>query len=284
MKVLLTGGKGFIGSHLRAAFWQRDYDVTVIDLADGNDALDFFRTDDTRFDLAIHAAAIVGGRKTIDGSPLAIATNLALDAYFFRWLQRTKTDRAVYFSSSAAYPVELQTSHAPRRLEEHETMLGTPDSVYGWAKRTGVFLADYLDDCELFIPQVMSGYCDTTQSLDYPFPSFVERAKRRADPFEIWGSGEQVRDWVHVSDVIAAILTAIDEGVTGTCNIATGRGVSFNTLAQMMAEEVGYSPDFHHVIDAPMGVHTRVGDPTKMRTFFEPKVTLEEGIAKAFAS
>src|SRR3982751_2447609 len=93
MRVLLTGHAGFVGRHLEAAMVDRGWTVTGIELRYPflYDALDFFREDDRRFDLAIHCAAIVGGRASIDGSPLGVATNLALDAWYMRWLVRTGT-------------------------------------------------------------------------------------------------------------------------------------------------------------------------------------------------
>lgn len=140
MRVLLTGDCGFVGRHLAVAMKERGWDVTGIDLRLGDDALDFFRTDNQRYDLAIHCAAIVGGRASIDGSPLGVATNLALDAWYMRWLIRTGTPRAVYFSSSAAYPVALQQPGPVRRLYEEDINLAymqEPDATYGWAKLTG---------------------------------------------------------------------------------------------------------------------------------------------------
>ena len=145
MRVFLSGHEGFVGRHLHRAMDARGWDVTGIDLADGSgDALDFFRTDDQHWDLAIHCAAIVGGRASIDGSPLGVATNLALDAWYMRWLVRTGTPRAVYFSSSAAYPVVLQQPGDVRRLYEEDINLAymeEPDASYGWAKLTGEKLA-----------------------------------------------------------------------------------------------------------------------------------------------
>lgn len=98
MRVLLTGASGFVGRHLHRVLLDRGDDVFGIDLnptplVKHGDALDFFRHDDTPFDLAIHCAAIVGGRASIDGSPLGVGTNLALDAWYMRWLIRTGTPR-----------------------------------------------------------------------------------------------------------------------------------------------------------------------------------------------
>ena len=288
MRVLLTGHCGFVGRHLHKAMEARGWDVTGIDLTDGADALDFFRTDDTRYDLAIHAAAIVGGRASIDGSPLGVATNLALDSWYMRWLVRTKTPRAVFFSSSAAYPVELQQPGEVRRLYEEDIDLDQPrlpDASYGWAKLTGERLARYAEaeGCRIFIPRPFSGYGED-QADCYPFPAFIQRAKRRDDPFEVWGSGGSTRDWIHIDDLVGAVLAGIDHDVTGPVNLGWGRATSFDQLAGYVTDAAGYAPKVKHVASAPQGVHHRVCDPSRMLSLYRPRIPLEEGIRRALAA
>ncbi|UUN29793.1 NAD-dependent epimerase/dehydratase family protein [Streptomyces sp. FIT100] len=89
----------------------------------------------------VHCAANVG-------APLGVATNLALDPWYFRWLARTGTPRAVYYSSSAAYPVALQRRGPIHRLPETEVDPARPgqlDATYGLAKLTGELLVPYAE-------------------------------------------------------------------------------------------------------------------------------------------
>ena len=287
MRVLLSGSGGFVGRHLHRALDERGYEITCVELADGDDALDFFRTNDTRFDLAIHAAAIVGGRASIDGSPLGVGTNLALDAWYMRWLVRTGTPRAVYFSSSAAYPVALQQPGDVRRLYEEDINLQymeEPDASYGWAKLTGEKLATYAEaeGCRILIPRPFSGYGED-QDEAYPFPAFIRRARERQDPFEIWGDGSSTRDWIHIDDLVGATLALLDADVTGPVNLGWGRAASFDELARIVCTAAGYRPQLKHRTDAPQGVHHRVSDPSRMLNHFVPTVTLEEGVRRAMA-
>lgn len=286
MRVLLTGHRGFVGRHLHRALDARGDTVTGIDLADGSgDALDFFREDGTRYDLAIHCAAVVGGRASIDGSPLGVATNLALDAWYMRWLARTSTPRAVYFSSSAAYPVALQQPGEVRRLVETDIDYdrpGRPDATYGLAKLTGEQLCQYAaaEGTRITVLRPFSGYGED-QALAYPFPSFIARAKRRDNPFEIWGSGDSTRDWIHIDDLVGATIEAIEWGITGPISLGSGRATSFNELAQLVTSAAGYRPQLKHLAAAPQGVHHRVCDPTRMLDFYQPRIALEQGIQRA---
>ena len=315
MKALVTGHNGFVGRHMVAELEQRGYDVDGVDLAAGarpqygkvwrfqRDVRDFFRSSEERsYDLVVHLAAVVGGRQMIEGQPLAVAVDLALDAEMFQWALRTRPGRVVYFSSSAAYPVGLQqaTRQASvpdgkvlrmvekpndRRLIESDIefgMIGAPDLTYGWSKLTGELLAQHAEAeglrVQVFRP--FSGY-GTDQDPAYPFRAFVDRATSRADPFDIWGDGEQTRDWIHIDDVVAGTLAAVEQDVAGPINICTGRATSFNELAKLVTSEAGYSPAFRHLPAMPSGVHYRVGDPTKLFSFYQPKVSLEEGIRRA---
>ncbi|MFE4857365.1 NAD-dependent epimerase/dehydratase family protein [Streptomyces sp. NPDC056670] len=288
MDVLLTGHKGFIGRHLHRALEEQGHDVLGVDYErHHSDAIDFFRYDSGGYDLAIHCAANVGGRAVIDGSPLAVATNLALDSWYMRWLARSGTQRAVYFSSSAAYPVALQQPGEIHRLVETDIdyeQPGRPDATYGLAKLTGEQLCQYAaaEGTRMTILRPFSGY-GSDQDPAYPFPAFIRRARERQDPFEVWGSGSSTRDWIHIDDLVGATLAAVDQDVEGPVNLGWGRPVSFDELAGYVTQAAGYSPVVKHLGDAPQGVHHRVCDPKKMLAFYQPKVTLEEGIRRALA-
>ena len=286
MKILITGDEGFVGRAFHRALDTKNNEVVGFDIKSGIDARKFFAADNTYFDVVIHLAAVVGGRATIEGNPLAVATDLAIDSDLFQWALRTRPGRIVYFSSSAAYPIMLQKVRFKAMLSEQDINLEhirTPDQTYGWSKLTGEMLAQYARDegLKVTILRPFSGYA-SDQSLDYPFPSFIARARAKASPFKIWGSGLQVRDFVHIDDVVEATFAAIINGVQ-VMNICSGRATSFIELAEMMMLAVGYLAPIETDLSAPVGVEYRVGNPRYMNMIYEPKISLEQGIAQALA-
>jgi nucleoside-diphosphate-sugar epimerase len=287
MKILITGDAGFVGRAFHRALDDKNHEITGIDLVNGKEVRHFFATDDTQFDIVIHLAAIVGGRMTIEGNPLSVASDLAIDADMFQWALRTRPRHIVYFSSSAAYPTFLQRLQYKQKLREIDINLEhirTPDFTYGWAKLSGEMLASYAraEGLKVTVLRPFSGY-GADQALDYPFPSFIERAKRKADPFEVWGRGTQVRDFVHIDDVVGATFAAVINDVS-VMNICSGRPTSFIELAEMVMLQAKYLAPIKNNLDAPIGVEYRVGDTTRMFQVYEPKISLEEGIARALAS
>jgi len=284
MKVLVTGHKGFVGRH----FLQHlsGYEVTGVDILDSKDARDFFRYNDTRYDLVIHLAAVVGGRRTIERFPLAVAVDLAIDAEMAGWALRTKPHQIIYFSSSAAYPVHLQDGQFAHKLSEGDIDLKnikTPDLTYGWAKLSGEMLCDYLRESGLSVLVVrpFSGYA-ADQNLDYPFPSLIKRGHEKQNPFSVWGSLTTVRDWIHIDDVVDACLLFASHRLSVTVNLCTGVATSFETLVKLISEQCSYRPVIEALTDQPKGVSYRVGDPTLMRNLgYVPRISIEEGVSRA---
>jgi len=284
MKILITGDEGFVGTNFKKHLDSKNNQITGIDIKNGRDVRDFFAKDDTKFDVVIHLAAIVGGRATIEGNPLAVASDLAIDADLFQWALRTRPGHLVYFSSSAAYPIFLQRAEYKQKLKEWDINLDhirTPDLTYGWAKLSGEKLASYAraEGLNITILRPFSGY-GTDQSLDYPFPSFIKRGKEKEAPFNVWGKGTQVRDFIHIEDIVRATFEAITNKVE-VSNLCSGRATSFIELAELVMMQAGYLAEIKTNPTAPVGVAYRVGDTRKMLSFYEPRISLEEGIDRA---
>jgi nucleoside-diphosphate-sugar epimerase len=298
VKALVTGSAGFLGRHFSAELEQRGWTVNGCDIDGdlhgeaGTDAHAVFAGDHyrDRYDLVVHCAALEPHRKAIDSNPLHMAANLRLDADMFRWAVTTGQRRVLYLSSSAAYPVDLQTGAFRRRmwrLAENDLRPdepGLPDAGYGWTKLTGERLARDAGRAGLAVHVVrpFSGY-GSDQSPLFPFGAFIDRAWRRVDPFPIWGDGQQVRDFIHVDDLVAGALAVVDADERRPVNLCTGVGTTMLELAEMVCEQVDYQPHFEVHPDQPTGVHYRVGEPYRLRPYHLPTIGVRQGIARALA-
>lgn len=285
----ISGDQGLVGRHMRRALEQRKWDVFGCDVKAPSytNAHAVFKNHNTtaKFDLVVHAAYWVGGRAAIDGQPDNFAKNIELDAAMFNWAVVTGQSRVLYFSSSAAYPISLQGPGVFGRLTEDEIDLNwpeQPDGRYGLAKLVGEQVAAAARESGLKVTVVrpFSGYA-ADQDETYPFRAFLERARRREDPFEVWGNARQVRDFIHIDDVIAGALAVVDSETTDPVNLCTGQATTLGDLALLMTSASNYGPIITIDETKPMGVMNRVGDPSRFFQYYEPKITIEQGVHDA---
>lgn len=316
-KCLVTGGCGFVGRHLIARLLNEGHEVHCVDpiapLSGGidpeqwpffqpleNRSFNFYRQDcrdwfqqhtDTDFDYAFHLAAMVGGREMIENNPLAVADDLSIDAQYWQWAAKTRPAKNVVFSSSAAYPIELQRPDHYILLKEEmitfEDQIGMPDMTYGWAKLTNEYLAKLALEkhgLKSVCYRPFSGYGED-QDDSYPFPGICKRvlANRGAPEITVWGSGRQMRDFIHIEDCITGILATMDLiDDASALNLSTGIYTSFIEFAQIAAELCGFRPQIKGTSDKPEGVFARGGDTARQRGFgFTPTISFCEGIQRA---
>lgn len=309
--VLITGGAGFVGRHLALRCLQEGYRVVVVDdLSTGThplkwmegplkaqlvfvqqDVRDFFQHGVSKdYEMVFHCAAIVGGRLKIDGDPIHVATDLAIDSDFFNWVVRLdhRPQRIIYFSSSAVYPTALQTKERNMALSEGLLTIGSerismPDQTYGWAKLTGEVLAHHavkMHNSPIVIYRPFSGY-GGDQSADYPFPAIIRRVLARESPVVVWGSGHQVRDFIHIDDVVDCVFETKDKLQPGeTLNIGTGTGIAFRQLAETACRLLDHGGPVQNDITRPEGVYARVADIYNMQQLYRPRIGIEEGIRR----
>lgn len=300
-KALVLGSSGFLGSRFFVALQRLGYDVDGWDIKDTNAPWEPHVTNDCmrlftephclRYDLVVHAAAQEPHRMAIDTKPATFAYNSMLDASLFSWAIRTNQRQVLYLSSSAAYPVDLQDGFEnTRTLHESDINLDAehlcvPDSPYGWTKLTGEKLATAARAAGVAVTVVrpFSGYAKS-QGTDWPFGAFLARAaqaRSTGEPFRIWGSGHQVRDWIHADDVINGALFVAASGTDQPVNLATGIGTSMTELSRLICSEFGFSPRFEYDLTKPSGVTHRVGSAEFLHNFYVPKISIEEGVKLA---
>ena len=267
MKVLITGGAGFLGRHFSTRFLQLDCEVTVVDslinsgggvrpssnLIEKNknfkffnaDCIDFFSDNSKVYDLVLHLAAVVGGRLSIENERFNLLQNTVIDYKTVEWAIKSKPKQLILFSSSAVYPVHLQTKNKTQALRESDfdiqKLNGSPDLSYGWCKQNLEFLAKTYHEttglsCSVFRP--FSGY-GADQSLNYPIPSLCHRilTLKENQPLQVWGTGNQARDFVHVEDLVEAVLKTYSKLTNASAvNICSGQATSFLQVAGILKD------------------------------------------------
>lgn len=286
MRALVTGSEGFLGRHFAEHLTKNGWLVSGIDVRSQTpmDARDVFRKWSGPWDLVVHCAAVVNGRQTIERSPMDQVIDFELDAAMFRWCMEVEVKKVIYFSSSAAYPIAFQGGN-PYHLKEDDIDLyypELPDALYGWTKLTGEYLAHHAREAglDVLVVRPFSGYGEDQDDC-YPFPAIIKRAVDREDPIAVWGSGHQTRDFIHVDDIVRAVMSLSEEGHQGPINIGTSRATTMLELAKMAAEEVGYEPEFEMKDSEPSGVMYRVSDSSLLEPIYTPRISLEEGIKRA---
>lgn len=306
--VLVTGGASFIGSHLVDALVAAGARVRVVDdLSSGklanlrrhidSGAIDFAQADlldpavvaDALADIhtVFHLAANHGGRGYVDLHQAACATNLLLDGHVFRACRLHGVEKLVYASSGCVYPNFLQTD-ADERLYLSEDQVGPPydaDNMYGWAKLMGeLSLRAYHRDyglksvsCRYFTVYGPRGH------ENHAVMAMIARAFIRQDPYEVWGSGRQVRNWTYVSDIVAGTLLAaarIDDA--RAINLGTRERIRVVDAARQVLRQIGHQPDIRVRHDMPTGPMNRVADPSQAEQAlgWTPRIRFTDGLRR----
>src|SRR4051794_35822551 len=283
---LVTGGTSFIGSHLVERLLERGADVRVVDnLSSGrldnvrtfieNGTIEFIEGDllDQRtarqslqgIQLVFHLAADHGGRGYVDLHQSACATNLALDGMLFEAAADASVEKIVYASSGCVYP-NFRGQDPNEMLYLTEDMVGPPydaDNMYGWAKLMAEMTLDtYVRErgmkaasCRYFTVYGERG------KEDHAVIAMIARAFVKQDPFELWGSGEQVRNWTHVDDIVEGTILAAERIDDGTAvNLGTMERTRVIDAAREVLRYTGHHAEIKLRRDMPTGPLNRVAD------------------------
>ena len=307
-RVLVTGGASFIGSHLVDALAERDALVRVVDnLSSGRPAnleehLESGRIEFIHGDLieagtaervvggmqvVFHLAADHGGRGYVDLHQAACAGNLALDGMLFAACQKAGVEKVVYASSGCVYPTFLQTDPS-ELLYLTEDKAGPPydaDNMYGWAKLMGeMTLAAYYHD--LGMKSVSCRYFTvygTRGHENHAVIAMIARAFVGQNPFVVWGNGEQIRNWTHVSDIVRGTLLAAERIHDGTAiNLGTTERTRVLDAVREVLRYTGHRATIELHPEMPTGPMNRVADNTLAKRLlgWEPEVRFMDGLRK----
>jgi len=268
LKILVTGSEGFLGTHTVRHLQEQGHTVTGIDQDIFVDGLP-----DDNFDVLFHFAAFVGGRKGIDNNLYQVARNMELDRLTFEWAE-THVGKLIYPSSCAAYPKKLQTQ-AGTPMREDMTGGETFD-IYGMTKLVAESMLRVAKiKSHIIRPFTIYG---PGQSTDYPLPAIIQRAKQ--GECSVWGSGTQVRDWVHIDDALKVFDYLVHREEPIVLNIGTGIPLTFKQVAEIIYKEVnGTTVPVQIQTNEPEGAGYRYADITLLKSLgLEPTMSFAQGV------
>ncbi len=307
-RTLVTGGASFIGSHLVDALLERGAKVRVVDnLSSGRlenigihvDAgdVEFMHADlndpfvaekaAKGIDVVFHLAADHGGRGYVDLHQVACATNLLLDGLVFKACHKAGVQKVVYASSGCVYPNFRQTD--PKEiLYLTEDMVGPPfdaDNMYGWAKLMAeMTLRSYTEEkgmktasCRYFTVYGDRGH------ENHAVIAMIARAFVKQSPYVVWGTGEQIRNWTHVSDIVAGTVLAAERIDDGTAvNLGTMERTRVIDAVHEVLRYTGHQARIELHPEMPTGPLNRVADNALARRLlgWEPRVTFTDGLRR----
>jgi nucleoside-diphosphate-sugar epimerase len=307
-KVLVTGGASFIGSHLVDALLERGARVLVVDdLTSGrvsnieshvkNGRVIFVNADLREPGVAreamkgtqvvFHLAADHGGRGYVDLHQAGPASNLFLDGVVFWESVRAKVEKVVYASSGCVYPNNMQTDPS-KEIYLREEDVKPPhdaDNMYGWAKLMAeLTLQAYHREhglgaasCRFFTVYGPRGV------ENHAVIAMIARSFVGQDPFEVWGNGQQIRNWTYVEDIVNGTILAAEKINDGTAvNLGTMERVRVIDAVNMVLEFSGHKAEIRLRPDMPTGPVNRVADNALAKKLlgWEPKTTFREGLKK----
>jgi len=299
-RVIVTGGAGFIGSHLAEELVSRGYDVTILDdLSTGKmdniegllnkENAEFIHGSITDLSLlrelfqgveyVFHQAALARVPRSIEDPLSTNEVNIRGTLNVLLAARENGINKVIYASSSSVYG---DASSLPQR----EDMPLNPLSPYALTKLAGEYY------CNIFsqiygLSTVCLRYFNVYGSRQDPYsqystviPAFIGRVSESLPPI-IFGDGEQSRDFTFIEDVVQANIMAVENNAEGVYNIGCGRSTTINQLAEIIFNLMG--KDLQPIHDKPRSGDPRytLADVSKAKSFgYEPKWTIDDGLKK----
>jgi GDP-D-mannose 3',5'-epimerase len=308
VKTVVTGGAGFIGCHLVKELLDAGREVVVVDnfsrgslenLRDvGVEDVKCIRADLRSYaqslaavkdaETVYHLAAVVGGVEYLHGSEMAelkaLLNNVVIDANIFRACMQHKVKKIVYASSASVYPIDLQQKLGAVLFEE-DLRYYNPERGYGWAKLIGEIELSWMKNVDIGIARIFTTYgpCESLDETSHVVPALIRKAIRYPrEDFIVWGSGEQTRSFLYVSDCIEA-LVRLEEKASNPpiiVNVGSDEEVPIKRIAEKIVEISGKTIKIKYDHSKPVGPISRTANIQRAKALlgWEPKVDLDKGL------
>ncbi len=300
-RVLVTGGAGFVGTHFVQALLEQGARIRVPlhkrPMIVPDPRIELMQADLTRLEdckavcrdmqYVIHAAGAVAAAGVTATNPMAaMTTNLVLTAQTLQAAWDMGVERYLVFGSSTGYPV---TSH-PVKEEEmwsgptHPSYFG-----YGWMRRYLERISEFAASksklsIALVRPTAVYGRHDNFDPVtSHVIPALIRRAVAKENPFEVWGTGNEVRDFLHVTDLVRGCLLMLEKhAICDPVNIGYGRTITIRDVVRYVLKAAEHdNAQVRFDASKPTAIPVRTVDTSKAKRLlgFEPSVTLERGLA-----
>jgi GDP-D-mannose 3',5'-epimerase len=311
MKIIVTGGAGMIGTNLVTALVKLNHNVTVIDnywrgtranleealqsdtakirlveadLAEAGNWSEEFHS----ADVVVHLADVVAGVGYVFANEGTIfRKNLKINANVTEAIEQYPPKRYIYVGTACSFPKEIQTGVDAAPMREEQQFPASPESGYGWSKLMGEIDAHYIEK-ELGIPTVTlvlhNVYGTPTEfrgNRAQAIPAMLYRALTEQQYFDVWGSGRQGRAFVHVTDVVNALILALDRGHgCGPIQIGPDVCTSIKEIAETIMKITPRSLEIRYDLTKPEGDRGRCADYSKATRVlgWRPSVELQDGL------
>jgi GDP-L-fucose synthase len=293
VKIVVAGATGLVGSSLIRVFQKNGHEVIglsrdLVDLRNFEETTKILS--DISPDVLVDAAAKVGGIGANQEYPVEfLSENLSIQQNLMFASHKARVRKFVFLGSSCIYPRDC-----PQPIDENYLMSGpleTSNSAYAVAKIAGIelinsFRREYGSTWISLMPTNLYGpgdnfNLDSSHVMPALIRRFVEGSESSARRITLWGTGSPLREFLHVDDLGAAVLIAIEHYDSSLhLNIGTGNEVSIKELAQRVANYAGYSGEIAWDTSKPDGTPRKVLNVSRIKALgWEPTIGLDEGIS-----
>ncbi len=291
MRIVVTGGGGFLGSHLVERLRDRGEDPFVArrgdyDLTRWDDAERLF--DDARPELVFHLAAEVGGIGANRANPGRYwYANLMMGAHVLELSRLRGVGKLLIAGTVCAYP-----KFTPVPFSEDDLWNGYPEETnapYGVAKKSVLvgaqsYRAQYGTDAIFLLPANLYGPRDNFDlETSHVIPALIRKMVGAHDEVVLWGDGSPTREFLYVDDCAEGMLLAAEryEG-SDPVNLGTSEEISIRDLAELIADLTGFSGEIRWDTSMPNGQPRRRLDVRRAEQLFgfRARTTLREGLAR----